>query len=366
LPLKGKPLAMTVGALQPNTPPSLVAIMEQDSPEHSAATKRVLVTRTADGRTHTQKFSDEFKSNPTSITIHDVNQDGLPDVVVLIPYEKVKVLLQAAGKEDFSEVDVLPPGGNAEQPWLSVADVNGDGKPELLLAQKNFVRAVVLRSETDKATKKETWSFVVKEQINGVSADSRIVGATPVRNGTNGIASIFLLDAERKSLSLCERDKSGTWQAVRNVLLPVSEFSELRSIGLGASNPNSLAFIGVNAVATMELNGQTWQLTELDGYETPIKDGHLTDVVTGDLNQDGRKDLVFLETVKSYLDLVTFEAPHKLVPANRWQVFEERTFRSRRNDSSEPREGVVADVTGDGKNDLIILVHDRILVYPQE
>jgi len=31
----------------------------------------------------------------------------------------------------------------------------------------------------------------------------------------------------------------------------------------------------------------------------------------------------------------------------------------------EPREALVADVTGDGRNDLIILVHDRILVYPQ-
>jgi hypothetical protein len=39
---------------------------------------------------------------------------------------------------------------------------------------------------------------------------------------------------------------------------------------------------------------------------------------------------------------------------------------SRRNDDLEPREALVADVTGDGKNDLIILVHDRILVYPQE
>jgi len=26
----------------------------------------------------------------------------------------------------------------------------------------------------------------------------------------------------------------------------------------------------------------------------------------------------------------------------------------------------VADVTGDGKNDLIVVVHDRVLVYPQE
>jgi hypothetical protein len=109
-----------------------------------------------------------------------------------------------------------------------------------------------------------------------------------------------------------------------------------------------------------------WELAELDSYETPIKDGYLRDVVSGDLNNDGRKDLVFLETAKNYLDLVAFELPHKLVPANRWQVFEERTFRSRRNDAMEPREAAVADVTGDGKADLIVLVHDRILVYPQE
>jgi hypothetical protein len=89
-------------------------------------------------------------------------------------------------------------------------------------------------------------------------------------------------------------------------------------------------------------------------------------VVSGDLNNDGRKDLVFLETGRGYLDLVMFDASRKLVPANRWPVFEERTFRSRRGDFAEPREALVTDVTGDGKNDLVILVHDRILVYPQE
>jgi hypothetical protein len=107
-------------------------------------------------------------------------------------------------------------------------------------------------------------------------------------------------------------------------------------------------------------------LKELDGYETPIKDGRLADVVTGDLNQDGRKDLVFLETAKHHVDMVTFDAPHKLTPANRWQVFEERTFRSRGTDAPEPREALIVDVTGDGKNDLVLLVHDRILVYPQD
>ena len=56
--------------------------------------KRSLVTRTADGKTRTQKLAQDFKSNPTSLAFHDVDQDGLTDLVVLIPYEKVKMLRQ--------------------------------------------------------------------------------------------------------------------------------------------------------------------------------------------------------------------------------------------------------------------------------
>jgi hypothetical protein len=360
IPLDGKPLTMAVGPLQPGARPTLAVIVEQD-------TNRVLVTRQADGTSRAQKLSDDFKAMPSSMTMHDANQDGLADLIVLIPYEKIKVLIQKPDKTNFEEADVLPPGGSTEEPWLSVTDVDGDGKPELLLAQKNFVRAVVLQPETGRGTNgKPVWNFLVKEQINGASRDSRIVGAAPLRNGANAIASLFMLDAEKKQLTLSERDKAGVWQVVRNLPLPFSDFTALRAVGLGSPNANSVALIGVNAVGTLATRGPVWEFEELDSYETPIKDGHLTDVISGDLNNDGRKDLVFLETAKNYLDMVLYEKPHKLVPANRWQVFEERTFRSRRNDATEPREAVVADVTGDHKADLIVLVHDRILVYPQE
>ncbi len=360
IPLDGKPLVMAVGTLQPGAKPTLAVIVDQDG-------KRSLVTRTADGKSKTQKLSDTFKSNPASMVFQDVDQDGLMDLVVLIPYEKIKVLRQVAGK-DFQELDVETPGGAVEQPWLSTLDVDGDGKPELLLPQKNFLRAVVLQSDVSlqNATNRGGWMFKVKEQINGSARDSRLVGAASVRNGTNTIPSLFLLDAEHKALTLCERDNAGVWQVVRNLELPVSEFSGLQPLALGSATTNGVAFLGLNTVAWMPLDGQVWDLVELDGYETPIKDGYLNDVVSGDLNHDGRKDLVFLETAKNYLDLVIFGANHKLIPANRWKVFEERTFRSRRNDLPEPREAAVADVTGDGKNDLIVIVHDRILVYPQE
>ena len=365
IPMDGKPLALAVGPLQAKAKPTLAVLLDQDGNDQES--RRVLLTRTADGKGKTQKLGKNFKSNPSSLAMHDVNQDGLADLVVLIPYEKIKILLQVAGK-NFDELDIAPPGGSVEQPWLSAADVDGDGKPELLLTQKNFLRAVVLKPEASaqSSTNKSGWVFSVKEQINGAANNSRLVGAAALPNGTNAISSLFLLDAERKVLTLCERDAAGVWQVIRNISLPFTEFTSLQPLALGGTNLNSVGFLGINAVAWMALQGDTWEFKELDGYETPIKDGHLNDVVSGDLNNDGRKDLVFLETAKNYLDLVLFEAPNQLVPANRWQVFEERTFRSRRSDMPEPREALVTDVTGDGKNDLVVLVHDRILVYPQE
>jgi hypothetical protein len=360
LPLDGKPLVMAVGSLKPGAKPTLAIIVEKDG-------QRSLVTRAADGKMKSQKLSDSFKSNPAAFSFQDVNQDGLADLVVLIPYEKVKVLLQKSGG-DFDEVDVDPPGGALEQPWLASADVDGDGKLELLLPQKNFVRAVVLErgDKIQGSTNQPGWVFRVRDQINGAASDSRIVGATAVQNGKNATPAIFLFDAEHKQLTLCERDATGVWQVVRNIELPATDFNRLQPVALGGKNVQSIAFLGQNTVAWLALAGDVWDFTALDGYETPIKDGFLNDVVAGDLTGDGRKDLVFLETAKNYLDLVAFDSNHKLVPADRWQVFEQHTFRARDNALPEPREALVAEVTGDKKNDLIVVVHNRILVYPQE
>jgi hypothetical protein len=360
LPLDGKPLVMAVGALKPRARPTLAVILDNDG-------QRSLLTCTADGKTKTQKLSDSFKSDPVTMAIQDVNQDGLADLVVLIPYEKIKVLLQKRSG-GFDEEDVDAPGGAIDQPWLAAADVDGGGKPELLLPQKNFVRAVVLEKQTAArgSTNSPEWVFRVKDQINGAEGDSRIVGATAVRNGTNATPSIFLLDAEHNQLTLCERDTAGVWQVVRNIDLPVSDFAGLQSVALGGSNVQSVAFLGQNTVAWLPLAGDVWKLTALDGYDTPIKDGYLNDVTAGDLNHGGRKQLVFMETAKNYLDIVFFDPNHKLVPGNRWQVFEQHTFRENSDTMPEPREALVADVTGDKKDDLIVIVHDRILVYPQE
>ncbi|HEV2329008.1 MAG TPA: VCBS repeat-containing protein [Verrucomicrobiae bacterium] len=360
IPLEGKPIAMAVGPLKNKAKPTLCVIVDKDG-------QRSLVTETAEGKIKTQKLSADFKATPVSMSIQDVTQDGRADLIILIPYEKIKVLLQ---KRDgsFDEEDVDAPGGGIEQPWLGSADLDGSGKPELLLPQKNFIRAVVLEQErkTDNSTNQPSWVFRVKDQINGAASDSQIVGAVPVPNGENRSPSIFLYDAQYQRLTLCERDTNGVWQDLRNIDLPVSDFNTISSITLGDQRVPGITFFGQNTVAWMPLAGYNWNFVAQDGYDTPIKDGYLNDVTTGDLENNGRKQLVFLETAKNYLDIVNFTRRHKLEPLERWQVFEEHTFRNSADALPEPREALVTDVTGDGKNDLVVVVHDRILVYPQQ
>jgi hypothetical protein len=355
VPIKGRPLAQATGQIKGG---SVLAVITDDG-----GIRELVIVR-ADGRSTSQKLNENFRSNPASLDWHDVDQDGRMDLVVLIPYEKIKILLQQEAGE-FTEIDLSPPGGNADKPWLSRADVDGDEKLELLLAQNNFVRAVTVAREPASGDDAQQWAFEVKDQINGMAADSRIAGATAFKRDEGESALLFLLDSANKVISVCERDETGVWQVRRNISLPVTGFDQLTPVALGGDQPNAIALGGMNSVAWLMLEGDAWQLSKLGGYETPITDGFLRDVVSGDLNQDGRQDLVFLETAKNYVDLVVFGPDGTLIPADRWKVFEQRTFRGTTS-FGEPREAIIKDFTGDGKNDLVLLVHDRVLLYPQE
>lgn len=359
LPVSGKPLVMSAGRAKPGTPLCLAVITEHDS-------RRSLEIHRARGAALIQELSAGYRGNPKALSWHDADQDGLADLVLLTPYEKVKVLRQTDAGE-FEELDVPPPGGSIEQPWLASADLEGDGKPELLLSQRNFARAVVLkRSSAGASAETNVWVFDVKEQINGAESNSRLAGAAVIEDEKGRAGAVFLLDAERKALTLCARDNGGVWRVVRNIPLPVSEFTALQVARLGGDRLPAVVMLGLNVAGLLPLQGSIWELAEVDGYETPISQGHLNDVVLGDLDNDGRKELIFLETGRNYVDVVRVTPGGKLARGNRWQVFEEHTFRARTSALPEPREAAVADVTGDGKNDLIVLVHDRLLVYPQE
>jgi len=104
-------------------------------------------------------------------------------------------------------------------------------------------------------------------------------------------------------------------------------------------------------------------------YETKIKEGLYGNLTAGDVNSDGRTDIIMVEHANDHIEILALDAGAKPVPAMRFKIFEQKSYRDakgRPKAVTEPRELTVADVTGDGKDDLITVIHDRIIIYPQD
>ena len=85
-----------------------------------------------------------------------------------------------------------------------------------------------------------------------------------------------------------------------------------------------------------------------------------------DLNRDGRNDLLLREVQKHQLEVLSRTADGEWKRAMRFKVYEGRIYERTDTPAAEPREIVAAELTGDDLTDIAIVVHDRVIVYPQQ
>jgi len=102
-------------------------------------------------------------------------------------------------------------------------------------------------------------------------------------------------------------------------------------------------------------------------HATDLPEVSYSDVLAGDLNNDGKAELVCVDPNKNLIEILGSGSDGHWESLMHFKVFEtDQHYQGRKGSVLEPRESIIADVTGDGKKDLILLVHDRVLVYPQE
>ena len=314
----------------------------------------------------------KLTANPDGLKVLDVDQDGLMDVLIFVSYEP-PILVRQVKKNKFEVVD----SPNAQSSLIkdaslrsiSVANVDGKAGDELLIAQKNYARSLVF-------TDGQTWNVI--DQYNAKSTENQIssVAAFDLEIGSKADRpSILLLDGQKGQLQILKAGDDKTYRLEKG--LDVGNFNSAAHLKmlfapLTGSDVKSLLLFDSKKfalVTPLTSKNSAQNLEQRFSFETKIKDGIYGNLSAGDINSDGRTDIIMVEYGRSHIEILALDTDEKTVPAMRFKIFEEKSYRDskpRPKASAEPRELTVADVTGDGKDDLVTIIHDRVIIYPQD
>jgi hypothetical protein len=359
LPISGEPVALDIGDLDGDKTPEVVYISRTKTNGNENYSLRG-VKREASGSLVPFRWGQDdevplkgLTSAPPALQVLDVNRDGQPDFLAFNSFGPPLLLLGRAGGEPPAPAGgSLGPLAGVTPAGLTLTELNG---PALIVAQNTFARNLLL-------DKQGRWE--VKDQYNTGRGSAQVLGAAALDVDGDGVKEIVLLDKISKSLLFLEhRDK--VYRPKGSLAIGPIDFQGMHVADLDGDGREDLLLAGTDRFGVV-LTGQTGQrLKPTASYESNRTEAKLADLAAGDLNGDGQPDIVLTDIAEHFIEIVTIASPTDLNHAFAFKIFERKSFRDL-NDMVEPRDLGVGDVDGDKRADLVLIVHDRILVYRQD
>ena len=327
--------------------------------------RKYALTRLALGPTAAAEFEiEDVEADPNGLLLVDLDRDGAKDALLFIPTRNPRLLLWRADgwlDVDVEEVPGLSLLKGLSRDALSVGDVDGDGLSELLAPGPSFARAFWLRADPDAPGVAPVVEVVGQYNLDDPGAQ---VGAVALADlGGRGRPDVVLHEKGRGELHVLRPGDDGPTTATRLELGGLSP-ALIVAADMDGDGRHDLVLPAGDRVAVV-LNGRSGPRFVADReYELPVQNPNLDRLAFGDVNGDGAADLVVTETNRHMLAIAALTGD-TIEHALRFPIFEAKLFSIGRG-GREPRELVLADVTGDGLLDVAIVVHDRVLVYPQD
>jgi hypothetical protein len=240
----------------------------------------------------------------------------------------------------------------------TLIDVNGDGGTELVIADQNFVRACAYEPVSG-------WRVV--EQITISDPGTELVGVTAMPS--DGEVSMVAADKGNSRLIVLKRhaDSNGNsrWRVTQHLRMRGFSLGPVIAGQFGPGGTPAIIGLGSDAFALVRPEAPRFELKSVATMRSESEDRIESDIESGDVNNDGFTDVVVLDIGERMCVISTFSATRQLLHATEFEVFQSRQFNRPQNPAREPRSAMIADVTGDGLDDIVITVHDRVIIYPQ-
>jgi hypothetical protein len=295
-----------------------------------------------------------LSGRPPAIRVHDVNRDKRPDVIVFGEFGSPALLLGRDGNEPPAPASgSLGPLSTANPASLARELAEGS----LLLATSSFARRVELDSMGQ-------WRVV--DQTSAGRGNIPIAGAALIDLVGDSKPETVLFDRQARSLIVVERNE-GVDRTVGSLTIGPIDFSGFRAGDLDGDGRKDLLVTGTDKFGVLLAGRVGPRFSTVLSFESTRSDAHLGDLIAGDLNGDKQTDLALVDTAEHMVEIVTKQGAGvgELARALTFKVFDKKSFRER-DSLVEPHDLTTADVDGDGRVDLILLVHDRVLIYRQD
>jgi hypothetical protein len=359
LPLSGDPVALEVADLDGDNIGEIVYVTRDKAPGSTADafTLRALKRDKAGeivpfrwGQTDAVPLK-EIADVP-NVQVVDVNRDGQPDILLYGASGPKSLLLGRQGEPPAPAGGGLGPLTDIGPAGLSATDLGG---PALLLSQKTYARNLLL-------DKNGHW--VVKDQYNTGRNNAHVLGAAALDTDGDGVKEIAMLDRTSKSLLyLAKRD--GVYRPSGMLSVGAFELQKMHVADLNGDGRDDLLLAGAERFGVVLTGIKGQRLKTILSYEPTRDQARLADLIVGDLNADGQPDIALTDPGEHFVEIVTKGTSKELERALAFKIFERKSLRNV-SDLVEPRDIGIGDVDGDTRADLVLIVHDRVLVYRQD
>jgi hypothetical protein len=295
----------------------------------------------------------------TALKIADLDGDGQPDVLAFVERDPARIWtrgkdgkLAETAKDSPFRKSILE---NATPATVGIG-VDDAGKPLLLAASQGFARG--LRLGTD-------GSLTVAFQANTRRPESQLTA--PLLLGKNLLA----LD-NSGALLWFVRDSSGVFREKHRTRLGALTPLTARLQYVAGEKTPRLLYLTAASLAQLPTARRGLRATPERIFISEIADFRPSEFLPARF--DGRpnaKDaapdsVVLLDINKHVLEIARRGSSGTWAGVMHFPLFDSNPhYRGRRGAETQPRESLVADLTGDGLEDLVLLMHDRVLVYPQ-